>query len=1610
MKSKLMWSTWLVGLTLFVITASIFVTMAEAQNTPGPGFHLDASDVRYMLQQVRIGEAHAAQTRMPGNAPNCSVLLGPGPFQVSDPRFPYGLRTVNGTCNNLVPNQEQFGASFNIMPRLTTPFFRTAEGGTSYLQTSGPVIDSRPRIISNLIVDQTSNNPSAVAAAGLLPVIADPASQTFFIPNVAPDLGISAPYNALFTFFGQFFDHGLTFLRKGGNGTVIVPLQADDPLNVCSPPLQCAFATPGIIPLNRATMLPGPDGIPGNGDDIHEATNEDTPWIDQNQTYTSHPSHQVFLRQYQLVAGKPVPTGKMLDGAIAGNIGSWAEVRAQAANLLGIQLQDVDVLNVPLLLTDPYGHFVPGPNGFPQVAMPGGVFVEGNPGAPVSVVGSLKAETPFLCDIAHAADPSNPQFDSALLGAHFATGDCRGNENIALTMIHNVLHSEHNRLATEIDGLINTLMTPAEIAIWKADNPASGWGYGERLFQAARFVTEQEYQRIVVDTFARKVQPEIHAFAGSKLNLDPATLAEYAHATYRFGHSMLNETINRTNADGSVNDIRLLDAFLNPHEYNNDGKGGQLTAAQVIGATARGLSREVGNELDEFVTQAVRNQLVGLPLDLPAINITRGRSEGVAPLNVVRQQLFAASGDQSVVPYKNWIDFWLAMRHPESLVNFVAAYGTDPTITGATTVVDKRAAAFALICLQPTPGVCLVNTSAPLLVAPAATSGLDDVDLWVGGLAEKPSIFGGLLGSTHNFIFQEQIQRLQDFDRFYYVARSKGLNLINQLEQNSLSELIMRNSDAGVNLPDDPFSHPTFVFDIANLTPADLALLTTLPDGTLVYTGNEHLLVICGVADCRFTGGDNGDDTIRGGPGNDRLNGGGGKDHVMGGPGDDIITNTFDDDTLEGGDGNDAISCGPNLGGAIMFGGSGQDFMVASDPCQGLGGPGNDFLFAGNAAKNPVGKEKGEEGDDWVEGGFGDDDLIGDCDDPLEGLVDFCQYGNDVLIAGGSGGDLGDEMLGEGGDDIMAPGTGKTINRGGFGFDWDTYKLKPTPADADLNILIIDPLDVNFLRDRFSMVEALSGSPFNDMLLGDNRIFGGRIFDPAVAGQTCDPVVAQGVLETTFYCNELSPAGIANITGLNALTAGRTLLPGDPHAGTFAHGNIILGGPGSDMIMGRDGDDIIDGDAWLNVQLKATLNDSSVKLVDSMQALIADVFADPQRLNPGNITIVRSIVGHTGAAGTDVDTAVYRKIRSFYTVTPNADGSITVTDNDPKCVAGDVVGRALQPCDGTDTLWNIERIAFPDGTLNTATNLFTPKAGLGAALNITPSALSFPTQVVGTTSLPQVITVANPSPVQISLFSFVSTVFNGAVNAADFGVTSNCPGLLAPSASCTVNVTFTPLAFGTRSAVLAVSSNDPLNPLSIPLAGVGRLPDAAPVFTSSCPTTGSVGVAYACSAVATNPNGDPQTYSLVTAPAGMVINSVSGVISWTPIAQGTFLFTVRVTDTVSGLSSTQDTFVTVTVVPGAPLAVIDSAKTNAGKAITIQVLANDVASPGSTLVPGSVRIVTPPSKGTATVVVKNGRVVYTPNPGFRGVDTFTYDVKDNLGRMSNPATVNVTVK
>jgi Ca2+-binding RTX toxin-like protein len=1457
-------SALLLGIGL--VPAALLTQSANAVQAPvGQGFSVTPSDLKFILAQIKIAEHHVANTTEATGL--CGALVGTGPNQIPSPLISKGLRTVDGSCNNLQPGQGNFGAADQTFPRLGSKAFRPAEGRpaglfaptagplTSYAQKKGSVYDTQPRVISNLIVDQTSTNPAAVAAAGApvrtqgntgvepctapgVPVDCVPAHETLFIPNVTTDVGLSPPYNSLFTIFGQFFDHGVDQTVKGG-ASVFVPLQKDDPLiagpnhifedNPATPAIELGAddLDPSLrfMALTRGQNQPGPDLVLGDVlpttnpptpctarntpagcdesiDDVQDATNTDSPWVDQSQTYTSHPSHQAFLREYKVVGGSPVATGMLLSGkprvsaaqatptnpATDGGISTWKSVKDQAATKLGFLLTDADVTNIPMVLADPYGNLILNGAGMPQYVTETGL-VSGNIGSPVPVPANVKHfDTPFLTDIAHSAAPTavgpdtdtvagksldttDPagSYDDELLDAHFACGDGRCNENIALSAVHQIFHSEHDRLIGDIQRTLNanpTLLTAYE-ATSTASAPDRTFSYGERLFQAARFVTEMEYQHLVFEEFARKVQPAINPFepfAFTQTEINPAVKAEFAHAVYRFGHSMLTETISRTNEDGSSNDISLLEGFLNPPTFTDGGSAGELSFEDAAGSIVMGMSDQVGNELDEFVTDTLRNNLLGLPLDLSAINMTRARSEGIPALNVLRRELFGSTNDGQLKPYTSWVDFGEHLKHPASLVNFVAAYGKHLSIASATTLADKREAARLIVAptalevtagTPPADAAAFMNSTNATPANPETNwanvgnqskTGLDSVDLWVGGLAETTNAFGGLLGSTFNYVFENQLTDLQNGDRLYYLARTPGMNLRTQLEGNSFAELMMRNTNAKA-LKADSFATADCKFDLKNLAgtkaafdapgggntvPNDpnsecneTALLIRQPDGTIQYR-NRNAVDPSGIngqsvyngtpgVDRVFGGVDS--DTFWGGLGNDIIEGGDGADVALGGEGDDIITDLAGDDVPKGGPGDDAIDAGPGLD--IVMGGEGKDFTNGgANANETFGGEGDDFIMLGQSLDAAF----GDSGDDYQEGGDQPDLMQGDSGN-LFFLDDSQKPGHDILI--GQGGD--DDYDEEGGDDIGVAGPGVEKVASSSGFDWEIGQGDPQPQDADL-ALPLTPLDILQVgvRDKFNETEALSGWKLDDILRGDDIV-------PSAAGgggfMGCNVLDQQG-LDRIAGLDALVPplnTSLASVIAASASNDCPTLTGNPATTQVWGDGNVLLGGAGSDLIEGRGAADIIDGDRYLSVRLSVRngagteIGSASIEgpgqsamtsrylhvgggptgaLIAGSPTLMEDVFAG--KVNPGNIVAVREVVTPSAGETTgNIDTALFSDVRANYSCTVGAVtspcGTVSTGNNTIMTVTHTAAGGGGGGNDdGTDTLRNIEKLQFAD--------------------------------------------------------------------------------------------------------------------------------------------------------------------------------------------------------------------------------------------------------------------------------------------------------------------------
>ncbi len=86
--------------------------------------------------------------------------------------------------------------------------------------------------------------------------------------------------------------------------------------------------------------------------------------------------------------------------------------------------------------------------------------------------------------------------------------------------------------------------------------------------------------------------------------------------------------------------------------------------------------------------------------------------------------------------------------------------------------------------------------------------------MWIGGLAEKISLFGGVLGSTFEYVFRTQMEALQDGDRLYYLPRIEGTDYEESLQDSSLAQLIRANTDIK-HLPGNMFLTPEYTIEAA---------------------------------------------------------------------------------------------------------------------------------------------------------------------------------------------------------------------------------------------------------------------------------------------------------------------------------------------------------------------------------------------------------------------------------------------------------------------------------------------------------------------------------------------------------------------------------------------------------------------------------------------------------------------------------------------------------------------------------------------------------------------------------------------------------------------------
>jgi Ca2+-binding RTX toxin-like protein len=909
------------------------------------------------------------------------------------------------------------------------------------------------------------------------------------------------------------------------------------------------------------------------------------------------------------------------------------------------------------------------------------------------------------------------------VGDHYIAGDGRANENFGLTAIHHVFHEDHN---VQLINLQNEVLSLTDVAVrhnWQvqvsngsggfysdgngnftlADGVTVSWDQ-DKLFYAAKLTVEMEYQHVAIDQYARLITPDLPEFVSYDSGINANISLEYGEAAFRFGHSQLRETIDalEKNASGgydltgAITHYALEQAFLNPAGFAEIGPT----------AIALGMTRQVSAEIDEFVTPALQQGLLGQPLDLATINLARGRDLGLPTLNQARQQIHDAliaeraspAGAQhhtnlivdSLTPYTSWSDFANNMIHPESLVNFIAAYSFDGDVVHAQAIIDADqtgvAQTYAGITITPEEAAYFLSGAAiPGVGHVVGDDGYNSIDLWIGGLAEK-HVYLGQLGPTFNAIFEDQMERLMDGDRFYYLYRlDLGLpamtNLNEQVVTEQFKDIIERTTDAR-HLAGDVFGYADSYIELSYTATADYksehkygdliaqkqvgvystggiggiggnGLMITLtnpethttqtyirdyrpdngenPDGTASVGYNSHEVLVGTDFNDWIDAGD-GDDTIYGEGGDDILDGKAGADHIYGGDGNDIIYGGDIEDFLDGGEGDDIIYAGTSAGGIdIVIGGGGNDHLYGEAGIDEIyGGAGDDYIDAGGDTD----LVHGGDGNDEIYGGDGPDILFGD-------------DGDDII----SGGSTGDQEFGGAGDDILLPGLGGAPGQGDgdeaigdIGFD--------IVAFSDVNIALDAAADLNNQNVVAAPGTGVLFQPFNALLTDIEGLIGSRFSD----------------------------------------SRPNSAAPGNPSAGLIgdATENWLIGGSGDDVVQGNGGNDVIVGD--------------SIKLADLNHLLASQGFN--QHFTGLQASRPNFVLGDNheapGTADGTADTAVFSGDYANYSITKFTDtrpGGELIT-------AFKVVDLRVGAAnvDGTDIVIGVEKLRFADRTISLNVN------------------------------------------------------------------------------------------------------------------------------------------------------------------------------------------------------------------------------------------------------------------------------------------------------------------
>jgi Bacterial Ig-like domain (group 3)/FG-GAP-like repeat/Abnormal spindle-like microcephaly-assoc'd, ASPM-SPD-2-Hydin/Protein of unknown function (DUF1573) len=204
--------------------------------------------------------------------------------------------------------------------------------------------------------------------------------------------------------------------------------------------------------------------------------------------------------------------------------------------------------------------------------------------------------------------------------------------------------------------------------------------------------------------------------------------------------------------------------------------------------------------------------------------------------------------------------------------------------------------------------------------------------------------------------------------------------------------------------------------------------------------------------------------------------------------------------------------------------------------------------------------------------------------------------------------------------------------------------------------------------------------------------------------------------------------------------------------------------------------------------------------------------------------------------------------------------------------------------------------------------------GIAPVVTLSPTTLTFATQLVSTTSSPQTVTLTNTGTAALT----ISLISITGADPTDYLESNTCGSTVAVNATCTISVAFHPKARGTRTASLSVSDNAVGGPQTVALSGTATVVTLSAasidfgteaVGKTSAPNTltltNTAQVSLTISSIAitgANPGDFAQTNTCGTGIRGGATCTIS--VTFTPTKKGARSASVSITDSGGGSPQT----------------------------------------------------------------------------------------------------------